>query len=79
MPLVQVTVRQGRPPEAIRKMISAVTEAVVQSLNAPLENVRVIVHEVPGTHWANGNVTLQEKSSQLKSVDDQAAGSDMVD
>ena len=63
MPLVQVTVRQGRPPEAIRKMISAVTEAVVQSLNAPLENVRVIVHEVPGTHWANGKVTCKRSQA----------------
>jgi 4-oxalocrotonate tautomerase len=43
-------------------MISAITAAVAESLNAPLENVRVIVNEIPATHWANGDVTLQEKA-----------------
>jgi 4-oxalocrotonate tautomerase len=61
MPLVQVTMREGRPPEKIRKMISAVTAAVAESLDAPLESIRVIVTEVPATHWAAGDVTLAEK------------------
>jgi 4-oxalocrotonate tautomerase len=64
MPLVQVSVRAGRPAEAIRKMISAVTAAVADSLNAPAESIRVIVTEVPLTHWATGDVTLQEKQSR---------------
>ena len=64
MPLVQVSVREGRPTADIRKMISAVTEAVAESLNAPKESVRVIVSEVPPTHWANGDVTLHEKYNQ---------------
>ena len=61
MPVVQVSVRQGRPPERIRKMISAVTTAVAESLDAPKDSVRVIVTEVPPQHWATGDVTLQEK------------------
>ena len=61
MPLVQVSVREGRPPERIRKMISAVTAAVADSLDAPKESIRVIVTEVPWTHWATGDVTLEEK------------------
>jgi 4-oxalocrotonate tautomerase len=52
MPLVQVTVRQGRPSEKIRRMISAVNAAVADSLDASPASVRVIVTEVPLTHWA---------------------------
>jgi 4-oxalocrotonate tautomerase len=61
MPLVQVTVRQGRSPEHIHRLIGALTDAVVTALDAPRESVRVIINEVPPTHWANGGVTLQEK------------------
>ena len=64
MPVVQISVRQGRPAENLRKMISAVTHAVADSLNAPLESIRVIVTEVPLTHWATGDVTLQEKQDR---------------
>lgn len=61
MPLIQVTLREGRPGPDIRAMIGAVTRAVAESLHAPPESVRIIVSEVPATHWATGNVTLQEK------------------
>ena len=64
MPLAQVAVRQGRSPEAIRRMISAVTAAVADSLDAPPASIRVIVTEVPLTHWATGDVTLQEKEQR---------------
>ena len=61
MPLVQVSVRAGRPAERIRTMISAVTAAVAESLDASPASIRVIVTEVPLTHWATGDVTLAEK------------------
>ena len=61
MPLVQVSVREGRPAESLRRMISAVTAAVAETLDAPPASIRVIVTEVPLTHWATGDVTLAEK------------------
>ena len=64
MPLVQVSVRAGRPAENIRTMISAVTAAVAESLDAAPASIRVIVTEVPLTHWATGDVTLAEKQEQ---------------
>lgn len=63
MPLIQVTMREGRTPEQLRAMISALTSAVVESLGAPKESVRVVVAEVPGTHWAAGDVTLAERDT----------------
>lgn len=61
MPHVEIAIRQGRPAEKIRSMISAVTRAVADSLDSPIEAIRVIVVEVPTTHWATGDVTLAEK------------------
>jgi len=61
MPLVQVSIREGRSPDSIRRMISAVTAAVAETLDAPAQSIRVIVTEVPLTHWATGDVTLEEK------------------
>lgn len=62
MPLVQVTLAEGRTPEQLRSLQSAVTHAVVDAIGAPLQSVRVVLYEVPRTHWAAGDVTLQEKS-----------------
>ncbi len=62
MPLVQVTLRDGRTPQQLRSLISALTTAVVESVGAPKESVRVIITEVPGTHWAAGDVTLEERA-----------------
>lgn len=61
MPLIEVTMSQGRTPLQIRALISAVTHAAVGALEVPLESVRVVVREVPGTHWAAGDVTLAER------------------
>ena len=73
MPLVQVSVREGRPAESLRRMISAVTAAVAETLDAPPASIRVIVTEVPLTHWATGDVTLAEK--QQAAEKQQGAGS----
>jgi 4-oxalocrotonate tautomerase len=64
VPMAFVSIREGRPPENIRKMISAVTAAIAESLDAPPASIRVVVTEVPLTHWATGDVTLAEKQQQ---------------
>ena len=69
MPLVQVSIRAGRPPEKIRTMISAVTTAVAESLDAPPASIRVIVTEIPLTHWATGDVTLAERQQETASTE----------
>ncbi|MHB1527433.1 MAG: 2-hydroxymuconate tautomerase [Candidatus Dormibacteria bacterium] len=66
MPLVEVTIVEGRAPEHLRRLISAVTTAVHESVNAPKETIRVIVREVPSTHWAAGDVTLAEHQAATK-------------
>ena len=54
MPLIVARILEGRPPEKIEALIAALTEATHQALGAPKGSVRVIVEEVPKTHWGIG-------------------------
>jgi 4-oxalocrotonate tautomerase len=56
MPLIQVTLIEGRSPAAKAAFIGELTEAAVRTLGAPRESVRVILQEVPGAHWGVGGV-----------------------
>ncbi|MCU0265555.1 MAG: tautomerase family protein [Actinomycetia bacterium] len=61
MPFVDVTLAEGRTPEQIRALQHELTLAVVRTVGSPIENVRVVVREVPPTHWAAGDVTIAER------------------
>ena len=60
MPFVEVTLTEGRSPEQIRTLITRLTDATAGSIDAPRESIRVVVREVPATHYAAGDVTLAE-------------------
>lgn len=60
MPLVDVTLTEGRSPEQVRDLVHAVHDAVRRTVGARSEHIRVIVREVPRTHWATGDVTVAE-------------------
>jgi 4-oxalocrotonate tautomerase len=75
MPLVEVTLVEGRTPEQLRTLISRLTTAVVDSVGAPKENVRVVLREVPATHWAAGDVTIEERRARQKPRERQEAQS----
>jgi 4-oxalocrotonate tautomerase len=61
MPLIEVTMVEGRTPEQVRALITGLTQAAVEAVDAPQESVRVVVREVPATHWAAGDVTIAER------------------
>jgi 4-oxalocrotonate tautomerase len=75
MPLVEVTLVEGRTPEQLRTLISQLTTAVVDSVGAPKENVRVVLREVPATHWAAGDVTIEERRARPEPRERQEAQS----
>lgn len=62
MPLVEVSLARGRTQEELRALIHGLHAAVRTSIGARDESIRVIVREVPRTHWASGDVTLAERS-----------------
>lgn len=61
MPLIEVTLAQGRSPEQLRALMTKLTEAAQEAVDAPKESIRVVLREVPPTHWAAGDVTIAER------------------
>lgn len=60
MPIAQINILPGRTDEQKAKMISAVTEAIHESLGAPRESIRIIINEIPSTHWGIGGQTAKQ-------------------
>ncbi|MGV3653029.1 MAG: 4-oxalocrotonate tautomerase [Noviherbaspirillum sp.] len=60
MPIIRVSMMEGRSAEQIEEMIQAVTEVVHRTLDAPIESVRVLVDELPKTHWGIAGKTAQK-------------------
>lgn len=54
MPLVQVTMVRGRTVEQKHALIASVSAAVAQSLDTPVERVRVAIYEVGPDEWGVG-------------------------
>ncbi|GAA1021680.1 4-oxalocrotonate tautomerase [Acrocarpospora pleiomorpha] len=64
MPIIDVSLLTGRTESELREMISAVHEAVVRSLGVPSASVRILVREVPPTHWAADGETIAERRAR---------------
>lgn len=52
MPIVNVTMIEGRSDDQKEAMFREVTEAICRTLDAPAESVRIVVSEVPARHFA---------------------------
>lgn len=63
MPIVEITLVAGRSPQELRALISAVTKAVSETVAAPVAAIRVVIREVPTTHFAAGDVTIAERQA----------------
>ena len=61
MPVIQISIIEGRKPEQIRGMIRDVTNAVAENLDAPVETIKVLVTEMAPTHYGSGHQTVAEK------------------
>lgn len=59
MPIMIVKLQEGRPPEKLEALIAALTEAAQQTLGAPKETIRVLIEEVPKTHWGIGGLSAK--------------------
>ena len=60
MPVIDITLLEGRSPEKKRDLIREVTDATVRALDTPPESVRVILREIPPTHFAVAGVPKSE-------------------
>lgn len=61
MPLIDVSIARGRTPEQLRELITALTTATQESVDAAAENVTVIIREVELDHWSVADSTIAER------------------
>ncbi len=59
MPIIQVSMMEGRSDEQRSALIEALTEATHQAIGAPRESVRVVLVEVPKTNFGIGGKTAK--------------------
>ena len=60
MPFAQIYLIEGRTEEQKRALIEKVTSAIVEAVDAPKENVRVWLHDMPKENWGIGGVSAKE-------------------
>lgn len=51
MPFAQIYMLEGRDEEKKRAVIEKVTQALHEAVDAPYENIRVAIFDVPKTNW----------------------------
>ncbi len=54
MPLIQVTMVEGRTVEQKHDLIARLTDAMVEAVNTPRDRVRVAIYEISGDDWGIG-------------------------
>lgn len=56
MPIIDISMLEGRPKEKKAELIRNVTDTVVETLGVPAQSVRVIIRDVPADQWGVAGV-----------------------
>ena len=51
MPMLQVSILEGRTPEQKEELIKRLTATITETLSVKPESVRVLIQEMPKTNW----------------------------
>lgn len=68
MPIVQINMVEGRPPARIEAMITAVSEAIATALDAPIDNVRVMVNEMQEHQYGVGGKPIAQVRAERRAA-----------
>ncbi len=60
MPIVQISMIQGRTAEKKEELIKKVTDAIVDALKVPKDKVRIILNELPKENLGHAGVPLSK-------------------
>ena len=60
MPIATINIIEGRTDEQKEKLIEKVTLAIHESIDAPIENIRVILNEMPKQHFGIGGKSAKK-------------------
>jgi len=64
MPLIEIHLLKGRSAEQKKKLLASVTEAVVESIDAPLQSIRVWIHEMTEDDYMVAGHMASERKKQ---------------
>ena len=56
MPVIQITMSQGRSVEQKRELVRVLTRETARILNTKEDSVRILVYEVSAENWGNSGV-----------------------
>lgn len=62
MIFLKITMMVGRTVEQKTRLMERLTQAAHRHLNEPLEDVRVIIYDIPPTDWSVGGVPLTQRT-----------------
>jgi 4-oxalocrotonate tautomerase len=54
MPIVEITLIEGRTDQAKERLHAKVADAIHEAIDAPKESIRIIIREVPPVHFSVG-------------------------
>lgn len=73
MPIIHMHLVAGRPDSLVQECAREVARTVHRTLGAPLDTIRVIVHQTPPTQWIAGDKTRAEVLAEEKAAAEAAA------
>ncbi len=68
MPLIQVTMIEGRTPEQKRALLAAVTQAVHEAIGAPIDSIRAWITDVPGEQFMSAGTLASDRRAAAGSL-----------
>ncbi|HRD01249.1 MAG TPA: 2-hydroxymuconate tautomerase [Candidatus Saccharicenans sp.] len=66
MPLIEIHLLEGRSKEQKKLLLESVTTAVQQSINVPIDSIRVWIQEFPPDEFMSGGVLASVKKQTNK-------------
>ncbi|MBY4676692.1 2-hydroxymuconate tautomerase [Marinobacterium arenosum] len=60
MPIAHINIMEGRTDEQKEMLVAEVTAAISRSIDAPEQNIRVLIHEVPKQNWGIGGTSAKK-------------------
>ena len=66
MPVVQLTIQEGRTQEQIRRTIEGISDVICRELNVEAGMITILVTELPATHIGKDGTTIAEMKKKAE-------------
>lgn len=76
MPIIQCDIREGRTEAQKRALAAAITKAVHETIDAPIEYIYVLIRDTPGFHHIKAGVHLPDFEPQPKQATEELPPAD---